>query len=369
LIAIGVENINFTKRHLKEIQMIKKYLVILLLLYGVQSKAQTWNLVWSDEFDGTSINKANWTYDIGGNGWGNSELQYYTNRIDNSTVKDGNLLIIAKKESYGGKNYTSARLKTQGLQSFTYGKIEGRMKFPKKQGIWPAFWALGNNINQVSWPKCGEIDILEHVSLSPTINGTIHWDNSGHSQYGGSTACSTVADFHLYGIEWDAKSIKWFLDGKKYFEANIANNINSTDEFHAPFFFILNLAVGGVWPGNPDATTTFPDTLYVDYIRVYQLGTTSAISDQKADQFSLGQNYPNPFKSKTSISYQVPTKSYVSLKVFNLTGGEVSSIISEEMQAGKYIREWDGSDFPAGIYYCQLKAGSFVETKKFILLK
>jgi beta-glucanase (GH16 family) len=346
----------------------KMYLIILLLLIGFQSKSQTYNLVWSDEFDGTSINKANWTYDIGGNGWGNSELQYYTNRTDNATVKDGNLLIIAKKESYGGKNYTSARLKTQGLQSFTYGKFEGRMKFPKEQGIWPGFWLLGNNFAQVGWPKCGEIDIMEHVSLSTSINGTMHWDNNGHAQYGSQTLCK-VDDYHVYGIEWDAKAIKWFLDGKKYFEANIANNINSTDEMHLPFFYIVNLAVGGVWPGNPDATTTFPDTLYVDYIRVYQTGTTSAVSNPKIEQFSMDQNYPNPFTSKTTISYSIPSKTFVTLKVFDLTGREVSSIVSEELAAGNYTSEWNGADFPGGIYFCQLQAGSFKENRKLILLK
>jgi beta-glucanase (GH16 family) len=348
--------------------MKKKYLILLLLFCFFQGEAQTWNLIWADEFDGEAINKSNWTYDIGGNGWGNSELQYYTNRPDNAAVKDGNLLIIAKNESYGGRNYTSARLKTQGLKSFTYGKFEGRMKFPKEQGIWPAFWTLGNNIAQNSWPKCGEIDIMEHVSLSPNINGTIHWDNNGHSQYGLATACK-VTDYHVYGIEWDAKSIKWFLDGKKYCEANIANNINGTEEFHLPFFFIVNLAVGGVWPGNPDATTTFPDTLYVDYIRVYQTDTTSAVVNQKANQFSLDQNYPNPFNKKTTISYNIPSKSFVSLKVFDFTGREVSSIVSEEMPAGVYSQHWDGTNYSNGIYYCRLNAGSFSETRKLILLK
>jgi beta-glucanase (GH16 family) len=206
--------------------------------------------------------------------------------------------------------------------------------------------------------------------LSPTINGTMHWqDLSGkHAQAGGVATCN-VADYHVYGVEWDAKAIKWFVDGKQYFIVSIANNVSGTDEMHLPFFYIINLAVGGSWPGNPDATTTFPDTLYVDYMRVYQLGTTSAASNPKTDQFSLSQNYPNPFNSVTTLSYSIPSKNLVSLKVYNISGRVVSSIVSEEMQAGEYTREWDASNLPGGIYFCKLQAGTFSETRKFILIK
>jgi beta-glucanase (GH16 family) len=347
----------------------KQYLLLLLLFCGLQSHAQTWNLAWSDEFDGTSINRTNWTYDIGSGGWGNQELQYYTTRTDNATVKNGNLLIIAKKESYGGTAYTSARLKTLGLKSWTYGKFEGRMKFPKEQGIWPGFWMLGNNFPTAGWPQCGEIDIMEHVSLSTDINGTMHWkDLSGqHAQAGGFTYCN-VEQYHIYAVEWDAKSIKWYLDGKKYYEVSILNNVAGTDEMHLPFFYIINLAVGGTWPGNPNATTTFPDTLYVDYIRAYQLSTSSA-SIQDNNKFSLSQNFPNPFSSKTTFSYNLPSKSLISLKVFDVTGKEVATIVSEDAPAGNYSKEWDASNLPGGIYFCKLKAGSFVETKKITLLR
>ncbi len=248
----------------------KKYFVILALFVCIQAKAQNGKLVWSDEFNEGSISKTNWIYDIGGNGWGNNELECYTNRPDNSKIEKGNLLIIAKKESFNGKSYTSARLKTEGLQNFTYGKIEARMKVPVGQGMWPAFWMLGKNIATANWPKCGEIDIMEHISNTKETVGTMHWDNNGHVSSGKPTPCD-VAQFHVYGIEWDAKSIRWMLDGNKYFEGNIANNVNNTDEFHQPFFIILNLAVGGAWPGNPDTTTQFPDTMFVDYVRVYEL--------------------------------------------------------------------------------------------------
>ncbi|HLN74837.1 MAG TPA: family 16 glycosylhydrolase [Prolixibacteraceae bacterium] len=345
------------------------FILFLFVFFCFQAKAQFTQLVWSDEFDGTSVNKSNWVFETGNNnGWGNNELEYYTSRPDNATVRDGNLMIIAKKENYGGKSYTSARMKTQGLHDFTYGKIEARIKAPVGQGIWPAFWMLGKSVNQsgVGWPKCGEIDILEHINSVSVVNGTIHWDNNGHASYGKTTTCD-VTKYHVYGIEWDTKAIKWFVDGKSYGEASIANNINSTNEFHAPFFILLNLAVGGVWPGNPTATTAFPDTLFVDYVRVYGLTTgTSSIEGENTKQ-GVSQNFPNPFYPKTTISFNVPTKSFVSLKVFNANGMEVSTLASGELTAGNHERQWDASGLPSGIYYYRLQAGDLMETKKLLV--
>lgn len=233
-----------------------------------------WNLTWSDEFTGSSINEKNWMFDIGtgSSGWGNNELQYYTNRKENLRIENGNLLIEARKESYQGKGYTSGRLKTQGLREFQYGKVEARMKLPIGQGIWPAFWMLGSNINQSVWPKCGEIDIMEHINKESVVHGTIHWDTNGYSYYGGDSKSLDVTQYHVYAIEWNKDSIQWFVDGQKYWEANISNNINGTEEFQKPFFLLLNLAVGGNWPGNPDGDTAFPAKMFVDYVRVYQKG-------------------------------------------------------------------------------------------------
>lgn len=349
----------------------KRYLLLLLLFYCIQGKAQFTNLVWADEFNEPTINLANWKYDIGAgtNGWGNNELQYYTNRPANANIENGNLQIIAKKESLGGKIYTSARIKTQDLQNFTYGKIEARIKAPVGQGIWPAFWMLGQNITSVGWPKCGEIDILEHVNNEKDIVGTIHWDNNGYVPYSKSTPCD-VTKWHTYGIEWDAKAIKWFVDGRKYHEASILNNVNSTDEFHQPFFIILNLAIGGKWPGSPNSTTPFPDTLFVDYVRVYGLSTgVGAIDNEPGSEQSLGQNFPNPFNQSTTISFNLASKSKVSLVVLNANGQEVASIESNDLPAGNYTRQWDASGFPPGMYYYRLQAGTLVETKKLVLLK
>lgn len=230
--------------------------------------AHGYTLVWSDEFDGTSLNMSNWNYEIGGHGWGNNELQYYTDR--NVTVANGVLTITAKRESYGGRDYTSSRITTKGKREFKYGRIEARISIPMGQGLWPAFWMLGANFPGVPWPNCGEIDIMEHVNRETATHGYIHWDYNGHAYYGGSTYVADPSAWHVYAIEWDQSAIKWFVDGVQFWEANIHNGINNTHCFHEPFFIILNLAVGGNWPGPPDAGTKFPAEYKIDYVRVYQ---------------------------------------------------------------------------------------------------
>ena len=230
--------------------------------------AATYQLVWSDEFNGTSVNTSNWNFETGAGGWGNNEQQYY--RSQNASVSNGNLVITARRESFGGANYTSARMTTKSKRQFTYGRMEARIRIPLGQGLWPAFWMLGSNISSVGWPRCGEIDILEHVNTNNTVYGTIHWDANGYASYGGNTN-TTPANYHVYSIEWTSSAIKWFVDGAKYHEANILNNINSTEEFHRSFFFILNVAVGGNWPGQTIDNSKLPASMYVDYVRVYQL--------------------------------------------------------------------------------------------------
>lgn len=246
-------------------------IVVLARPAYAETTADNWKLTWSDEFNGDKINSSNWTYDIGGYGWGNNELQYYTNRSENSRVEDGNLIIEARKESYSGSQYTSARLKSQGLQNFIYGKIEARIKLPEGQGLWPAFWMLGSNMSSVGWPDSGELDIMEHINFSEDICGTAHWnahDGAQYKSYGGQTKVD-VTKYHNYSIEWSPNYIKWFVDGNQYAEYDITNNVNGTESYHKPFFLILNMAVGGNWPKNPDASTQFPAKMYVDYVRVY----------------------------------------------------------------------------------------------------
>lgn len=341
------------------------YIIIFILLLCFRNKAQTWQLAWSDEFDGTSIAKTNWNFDTGGNGWGNHELEYYTNRPENAKIENGNLLIIARKESYSGNNYTSARLKTEHLHSFTYGKIEARIKMPVGQGLWPAFWMVGENSS-----IGGEIDIMEHINYDNKIYGTMHWNNNGHVSSSGNTTCG-VTVFHIYSIIWDQYAIKWYLDGNQYWQGDIAYGMNGTEEFHYPFFIFLNLAVGGDWPRNPVYATPFPDTMFVDYVRVYQLATdvVTDISNKLQNNFSLSQNYPNPFNPTTNITFAIPKASYVTLKVFDPLGKEVATLVSEELQAGEHTFKWNASGIPTGVYFYRLYAGSFTATKKFILLR
>ncbi len=250
----------------------KNSIISLLITVAVSqvSFSQNWTLVWQDEF--TNRISEDWVFETGnGNsGWGNNELQYY--RQQNATIENGNLVITAKQENVGGYNYTSARMKTQGRKSWKYGKVEARISMPSFMGSWPAFWMLGDNISSVGWPACGEIDIMEHVNTETQTHGTIHWQDhtTAYANYSGSTPVSSVTDFHVYTIEWDASAIKWFVDGNLYHQASIANGVNGTSEFHDSFFILLNMAIGGNWPGFNINTNAFPARMLVDYVRVYQ---------------------------------------------------------------------------------------------------
>jgi beta-glucanase (GH16 family) len=232
-------------------------------------------LVWSDEFNGSSISTANWGFDLGAGGWGNNELENYTNRPENARISNGMLIIEARRESFGGSAYTSARMKTQGKQSFGINTwVEARIKSPEGQGIWPAFWMLGNSISTVGWPSCGEMDIMEIQGQNPFKNfGTIHWAdaNGNHASFGGifNSSTSLSAGFHMYAISRTSTSIKWYVDRVQYAEANISGGINSTSEFQGSFFILLNVAVGGNFVGSPDGTTIFPQQMQVDWVRVW----------------------------------------------------------------------------------------------------
>jgi beta-glucanase (GH16 family) len=232
-------------------------------------------LVWADEFDGTALNSEFWSFETGNgsNGWGNNELQFY--RTQNTSIQDGHLVITAKKEPFGGKEYTSSRIITKSKKEFRYGRVDIRAALPKGQGIWPALWMLGSNFDTVSWPACGEIDIMEMIGgggRENTVYGTVHWQNEGkNAKYEGKTTLSsgTFSDqFAVYSITWDATSIRWFVDNKQYHV--IDTTPAELDEFRRNFFFIFNVAVGGNWPGSPNTTTTFPQHLIVDYVRVFQ---------------------------------------------------------------------------------------------------
>lgn len=236
-------------------------------------------LTWSDEFTGKTLNASNWTYETGGSGWGNNELEYYTNSVNNTFLTGGYLVIEARKETVGTNNYTSARLKTQDKKTFTYGRIDIRAKLPKGQGLWPALWMLGNNISQSGsgWPACGEIDIMELLGQQPSkMYSTLHWgqlNSSSHYSKGGYyslTSGSFYNTFHVFSMLWDSGKFEFMVDDNTFLTVNKSEMTSGTYPFDLPFFFILNVAVGGNWPGNPDVSTTFPQRMIVDYVRVYQ---------------------------------------------------------------------------------------------------
>jgi len=242
--------------------------------------------VWSDEFEGPANSvpdQAKWGYDTGATGWGNQELENYTKSPDNASLDgNGNLVIRAVRTASG---YTSARLKTQGKFTTTYGKIEARMRIPYGQGLWPAFWMLGSDIDTIGWPACGEIDIMENIGREPSINhGSMH--APGFSGGNSMTALYTLPnaqkfsdDFHTFSIVWSPQAVEFFVDGNSYEKVTPASIPPGTKwVFNKPFFLLLNVAVGGSWPGNPDASTQFPQTMTVDYVRVYQAAAPPAIS-------------------------------------------------------------------------------------------
>lgn len=279
--------------------------VAMVVQVGVFSKHEisdvqavdNWKLVWSDEFNGTSLDTSVWSYEIGNgrDGWGNWEVEYYTNRTDNVRVSGGNLQIIAKKENYGGKQYTSGRILTKGKKWFKYGKMEARIKVENgnQDGVWPAYWMMGENMNEgVGWPYCGEIDIMEHANSNNYVGGCLHWNTNGlkgdysHGSYGSGfegaerafgyytdNENNGINGWHTYTLIWDANHMEWQLDGKTYLSQSITSN--NAYCFQKEQFFLFNLAIGGENTGFTNKITANPNTfktttMYVDYLRVYQ---------------------------------------------------------------------------------------------------
>jgi beta-glucanase (GH16 family) len=265
-----------------------------------------WTLAWSDEFNGSSVNRNDWTFNTGGGGWGNNELQYYTDGANASIQDDGlpnrALVIEARRQSMGGYQYTSARMYTKAKHEFRYGRIEARIKLSPANGLWPAFWMLGSRYPDTPWPKSGAIDIMEHKNKDKRIYGTVTWDDDGINPPASHGCQSTsvipvldVTKYHIYSIEWDPNSIRWYVEeggkNKKYCEINIRNSPNGTEELHESFFLLLNLAVGGNFPAVAPDNYAFPVKMYVDYVRVYK-GTTSVEIDLGKD--NLGKYYVLP---------------------------------------------------------------------------
>lgn len=333
--------------------------LLFIAFFAITSIADAqWVLVWSDEFESTSLDNSKWSFDIGGNGWGNNESQYYTTSADNFSVANGEATITARAEQLGNNDYTSAKIISKGLFEVKFGKIEARIKCPMGKGLWPAFWMLGSNISEVSWPKCGEIDVIEHINNDPKINGTAHWDNVGHTYMGGIYT-TDASEYHIYAVEWTENYIKWFADGNLYFQINIANGVNGTSEFQLPFYLIINLAVGGNWPGYPDATTVFPAELNIDYVRVYKDELEASITEKDLGNISLS---PNPTSGKLKIG-NFSKNNLTAYQVISLDG-KIKAAANLEINQD----EIDLSQLQVGVYFLQLVGDSNeVFTKKIII--
>ena len=369
----------------KAISMMLILLLMFVLLKLNIVYAQDYQLVWSDEFEGSELDLSKWEYMTGDgtayglpSGWGNNELQWY--RPDNVTVENDHLVITAKKETYSGKNYTSARIRTINKGDWKYGRFEFRIKFPFGKGIWSAIWMLPTDNVYGGWAASGEIDIVEHLGHEPyNVHGTLHyggpWPQNTHSGMSNTLQEGTFADdFHLFALEWEEGIIKWFVDDSLYQTQTSWSSTNG--EFPAPFdqrfHLLINVAVGGNWPGNPDATTTFPQMLEVDYVRVYQKSDTSTLNSGGniwSGGYLLSQNYPNPFNPSTTIKYTLSKSSIIALKIYNLAGQEIETLVEGFRHAGEHELKWEAEGLPSGIYFYRLQEGEFSETKKLILQK
>lgn len=244
------------------------FLIFFFSLYSSikSDPPEGYDLVWSDKFESDSLDLSKWIYNTGAEpNWGNNELQYYTNRKENIYLANGMLHIKAKYESYEGSQYTSARITTRKKFDFKYGFIEARIALPRGMGIWPAFWMLAAN------DKADEIDIIEAVNTENIVYSTCHWyPNGEYTHESGWTKTFDITQFHIYTVLWNEEKIQFAVDGNEHFTLNIKNSAKQTNSFHGNFYFLLNVAVGGNWPGFVIDNSQFPTEMLVDYIKVYQ---------------------------------------------------------------------------------------------------
>jgi len=355
---------------------LKAYSKILVLctlipLGAQEGLAQDYELIWSDEFDGTEVDLNKWEFQTGDGcplgicGWGNNELQWY--QEENTSVENGILTISGEFDSGASREYTSSRLRTKGKASWKYGRFEIRAKLPFGQGTWPAFWMLPEDDVYGGWAASGEIDIMEFVGSQPNkIHGTIHyggaWPNNQSTGGEYTFPSGTPADdFHVYSIEWEENTMRWYVDDVLYSTKNSWNTAGHA--FPAPFdqtfHLLMNFAIGGNFPGNPDATSTFPQKYEIDFVRVYQKTTQTDVEEvPESDQGSL-MNFPNPFKSKTTIEYSIPHPSHVKLELFDLFGRSVAVVVNHQMQKGTHQKVFETEELAPGVYYLDLETPSF----------
>jgi len=355
-----------------------------LLCFNINLIGQEYELVWSDEFNADTLDTSKWEFMIGDgasfglpSGWGNNELQWYTK--NNHSFEDGKLIITAKEELVSGKNYSSTRIRTINKGDWKYGRFEFRAKFPIGQGIWPAIWMMPTDNVYGGWAASGEIDIVEYLGHEPNkVHGTIHyggsWPNNTQSQRSFELSTGNFHDdFHDFALEWEKREIRWYVDGNEY---GRLNNWYTAAPFPAPFdqrfHLILNFAVGGNWPGNPDGSTQFPQQFEIDYIRIYQINNPTSVEDYgnlTNKKIYLEQNYPNPFNPTTTITYTLEKECNVRLEVYNTLGQKVQMLVRTKQAPGKYNVIFSPQDLNSGVYLYRLKTDNFVKTREMLFIK
>ncbi len=356
-------------------------LILMFFLLAAAGRAQSWQLVWSDEFAGDRLDSKKWEVMLGDgtayglpSGWGNNEKQYY--RRENIEVKDGLLVITAKKESYGGKSYTSGRVRTKGKGDWLYCRIEMRAKMPLGRGLWPAFWMLPTNSPYGGWAASGEIDIMEYIGHEPNVvHGTLHyggqWPNNVHKGSSYTLPQGSFAeDFHVFAFEWEKTRMRWYVDGKLYRSTGewYSTAAPYPAPFDVPFHLLINLAVGGNWPGSPDATTVFPQQLLIDYVRVYQKETAVAAESTAPSAFALRAS-PNPFNGRARIEFDLPRQTQVRLMIFDLQGRCVAVLFDESRPSGTHVVPWEAADAATGLYFVSLQTEDEQVVRPIVLLR
>lgn len=356
--------------------------MIMMAIMGDLS-AQNWQMVWSDEFDGDSLDQSKWSYmtgtgsEYGLTDWGNNELQYYLE--DNVAVRDGFMTITAKVQSKGGKSYTSGRIRTIDKGDWKYGKFEFRAKMPKGKGLWAAIWMLPTDLDYGGWASSGEIDIMEFLGdQTTTVHGTLHFGGTWPNNRSNGASYETPSwpfssEFHDFMLIWEEGRMRWYVDGNLYQDQGAGDWYSSAAAFPAPFdkrfHLLINLAVGGNWPGTPDGSTSFPQDFVVDYVRVYQdlpVGVEQGLSGGDAGG-GLGQNVPNPFHSTTLIPLSLREPGHVKLEVYDLMGRRVATAVDREYGSGTYQVEFDGSGLTPGLYTYRITAGELRQARQMVI--
>ncbi len=358
----------------------KTFLLIGLVLAVNGVSGQNWQLVWSDEFDGDTLNTEKWEYmtgtgsEYGLDRWGNNELQYY--QEENVSLADDLMTITAKWENVESSQFTSGRIRTANLGDWTYGRFEFRAKMPEGKGLWAAIWMLPTDSDYGVWARSGEIDIMEYLGHdTTTVHGTIHyggqWPNNQYrgTDYETSDTAFHMA-FHTFALEWEEGKLRWYVDGELFQSLGTGMWYSDGGAFPAPFnrrfHLLINLAVGGNWPGSPDGSTVFPQEMVIDYVRVYQDGVNGL--DQESSDAKLEQNYPNPFDDYSSITFSLRKEQHVLLEVYDALGRKVKTLADKPYGPGSHQVGVEAKGLEPGLYSYRLQAGSSSAIRQMLIL-